>query len=159
MQSNLQVGIDQQREVYGHLRFPLLQQLCRIHSLTVRDVATIFGIGKSHAQEIITHQKAPSLELAFRLARYFEVTVDELFGWRFDDSGERRPLVIELSNKVLVKLAVGAEERSGDGTGKGCGGRPEDAQGAGEEDGGGECRKLNSSRTAKQSRRVRCADS
>ena len=106
MHSNLQVGIDQQREVYGHLRFPLLQQLCRIHSLSVRDVATIFGIGKSHAQEIITHQKAPSLELAFRLARYFEVTVDELFGWRFDDSGERRPLVIELSNKVLVRLSA-----------------------------------------------------
>ena len=104
MQSNLQCAIDQQREVYSHLRFPLLQQLCRIHSLTVRDVATIFGIGKSHAQEIITHQKAPSLELAFRLARYFECSVDELFGWRFDDSGERRPLVIELSNKVLVRL-------------------------------------------------------
>jgi transcriptional regulator with XRE-family HTH domain len=111
MRTALQRGIDEQREVYDHLAKPLLAQLAVIHGLTVRDVSQIFGISKSHAAEILSHKKVPSLEVSFRLARYFEVTVDDLFGWMLDDDGNRRPLVVLVGGK-LIRLK--SQDRSHD---------------------------------------------
>lgn len=75
---------------------PLLAQLAEIHDISVRDFARIFGISKSYAEEILNHKKFPSLELGIRIARYYECDTDELFGWRIDDDGVRRPLVVKL---------------------------------------------------------------
>lgn len=104
MRSNLQVSIEKQRAVYNHLRRTLLAQLLRTHNLTIREFAEICGISKSYAQQIVNHEKFPSLELGIKISRYFECTVEELFGWRVDDSGERRPLIVELPHKVLIRL-------------------------------------------------------
>lgn len=93
------------REFYGTLRMPLLAQLAKIHGLSVRDLAAIWGISKSHASDILSHKKVPDLELAFRIARYFEVTVDDLFGMRFDDDGSRRPLVMIGPDRKLIQLS------------------------------------------------------
>lgn len=106
MKSNLQIGIEQQRAAYEFLYRPLLSQIAQTHGISVRDFAEIFGISKSHAEEIMNHKKMPALDLALRITRYFECTVEELFGWRVDDNGERRPLLIELSNKKLIRLTA-----------------------------------------------------
>lgn len=113
MKTNLQIAIEQQRAVYSHLRKPLLLQMAQLHQLTVRDIAEIFGIARSHAENILNHRKLPSLELAIRLARYFEVTVDDLFGWMYDDEGIRRPLLIELPGTGQV-VRLKASDKSAD---------------------------------------------
>lgn len=79
-----------------HESRPLLSQLAEVHDLSVRDFASIFGISKSFAEEILNHKKMPSLELAIRISRYYEVDVEQLFGWRVEDDGSRRPLVVKL---------------------------------------------------------------
>ena len=110
MRNNLQTAIEQQREVYQHLALPMLAQLCEIHNLSVRDIAGIFNISKSLAAEVIHYRKMPSLELAVRLARYFECSTDDLWAWMFDDDGNRRPLMIEMPprwHKKLVRLKAG----------------------------------------------------
>lgn len=89
------------RAIYYSLQKPLLTQLAQIHRVTVREFAAIFNISKSNAQEILAHRKDPTLYLAFQIARYYEVTVDELFGWKYGDSGDRRPLMIEVGGKLL----------------------------------------------------------
>jgi transcriptional regulator with XRE-family HTH domain len=94
--TNVQTVNQKQRAVYESLAKPLLQQLTELHGLTIRDVAAVFSISKGHAEGILKHRVFPSLELSVRIARYFEVSVDDLFAWRVDDSGERRPLLIEL---------------------------------------------------------------
>lgn len=104
MQTNIQRWIKQERAAYSTLRKPLLAQLAQLHGISVRDFAAIFKVSKSNAQEILAHRKDPPLGLAFQVARYFEVTVDELFGWKYDDAGDRRPLVIEVGRK-LVRLS------------------------------------------------------
>lgn len=96
MSTSLQIGIEKQRALYEQLSGPLLSQIAALHRVSVRDFASIFGVSKSHAQEILNHRKFPSLELAIKMARYWEVSVEELFGWRVDDDGDRRPLLIEL---------------------------------------------------------------
>ena len=96
MKSNKQIALEKQRAAYDTLAIPLIAQLCRMHRVTVRDFASIFGISKSHAEEIMNHKKLPSLELAIRIARYWECSTDDLFGWRVDDDGARRPLLIAL---------------------------------------------------------------
>lgn len=111
MKSNLQIGIEKQRAVYAQLRKPLLLQIASLYQLSYRDIAEIFGISRSHAENILLHRKMPSLELAIRLARYFEVSTDELFGWQFDDEGIRRPLLIELpGTRTYVKLRASNKE-------------------------------------------------
>jgi transcriptional regulator with XRE-family HTH domain len=111
--TNLQATIEQRREVYDHLKKPLLAQLCECHNLTVREVAAIFGISKSYAAELLNHEKLPGLEVAVRFARYFECSVEELFAWRIDDTGERRPLIIELpGKKKLIRLKANIREHS-----------------------------------------------
>ena len=102
MKTNIQLGVEKERAVYTSMPRPLLAQLCLLHGLSIRDFAQIFEISKSHAQEILNHQKMPSLELAFRIARYFECTTDELFGWMVDDDGMRRPLLVEIPGKGEV---------------------------------------------------------
>jgi transcriptional regulator with XRE-family HTH domain len=113
VKTNLQIGIEQQRAVYSHLRKPLLLQMAQLHQLTVRDIAEIFGIARSHAENILNHRKQPSLELALRLARYFEVTVDDLFGWMYDDDGIRRPLLIELPGTGQVARLKASDKNAG----------------------------------------------
>jgi DNA-binding XRE family transcriptional regulator len=96
MSTNVQQVIEKQRAVYDTLAKPLLQQLSELHGLTIRDIAAIFKISKGHAEAVLKHRVFPSLELAVRIARYFETNVDELFAWRVDDAGDRRPLLVEL---------------------------------------------------------------
>ncbi len=118
MSTNLQTAIERQRAVYETLAMPLLYQLARMHGLTIREFAVVFEISKNHAEAVLKHRTTPSLELAFQIARYFDVKVDELFGWMFDDNGNRRPLVVESNGKSfrvkstdnpLVLVEVGPE--------------------------------------------------
>ena len=99
---NHQNHIEAVRALYSSYERPLLSQLAMLHRVTVRDFASIFGISKSHADDILNHRKLPSLELAFRIARYWErVTVDDLFGWRVDDDGTRAPLMMEIDGQTM----------------------------------------------------------
>ena len=93
MKSNVQTVNEKLRAVYQG-QPPLLSQIAEAHGISVRDFASIFGIGKSHAAEILGHKVFPSLELALKISRYWEVSVEELFGWRVDDDGARRPLLV-----------------------------------------------------------------
>jgi DNA-binding XRE family transcriptional regulator len=97
---------------------PLLYQLARMHGLTIREFGEVFEISKNHAEAVLKHLTTPSLELAFQIARYFDLKVDELFGWMFDDTGNRRPLVLEVKGKnfrvkstdsPLVMVEIGSE--------------------------------------------------
>ena len=72
-----------------------MKQICQVHGLTIREFARIFEMSKSHAEDIWSHKRFPSLVEAVKIARYFEVAVEELFGWRIDDEGERRPLLVQ----------------------------------------------------------------
>lgn len=106
MPTALQTRIDKERQYFESFSKPFLYQLVLIHQMTIRDFAEVFGISKNHAEAILKHRTAPSLELAFKIARYFSVTVDDLFGWRFDDNGDRSPLLVELKRGEIVKLAA-----------------------------------------------------
>lgn len=91
-----------------------MQQITQIYRLTIRDFASIFGISKAHAEDIIKHRKFPALDLAIRMCRYFECTVEELFAWRVDDDGKRRPLLtVDPKTGVAYRLS---ERRSSDET-------------------------------------------
>lgn len=92
----LQICNEKARAVYENdLKIPLLQQICMIYNLSTREFASIFDISPDHAHRIMTHKVFPSMEVGIRIARYFEVEVEFLFGWRVDDFGSRRPLLIE----------------------------------------------------------------
>lgn len=93
MATNIQIGNEKARAVYGQCPRPLLAQLCELHDISIREFAAIFGVSKSYAEEIVNHKKFPPLDVAFRIARYWECSVEELFGWRVDDDGIRRPLI------------------------------------------------------------------
>lgn len=124
MASNIQICNEKAREFYGDS--PLLQRICTAHGITLRDFAAIFEISKSLAGEVLSHKALPKLELAVRVARYFGVTVEELFGWRIDDDGKRRPLLVidQETGQVMklvgknrvgaIELAVGKESGCGD---------------------------------------------
>jgi transcriptional regulator with XRE-family HTH domain len=101
MSTGLQRSIERQRAVYESLAKPLLYQLAKIHGLSIREFAEIFEISKNHAEAVLKHRTTPSLELAFQIARYFDVSVDHLFGWMFDDTGNRRSLLLEVNGKVF----------------------------------------------------------
>ena len=101
MPTGLQRIIEKQRAVYETLATPLLYQLARMHGLSIREFAEIFEISKNHAEAVLKHRVSPSLELAFQISRYFDLKVDELFGWQFDDTGNRRPLVLEVDGKCF----------------------------------------------------------
>ena len=93
--SNIQVCNEKGRAVYeAQGQPPLLSQIAKVHGVTIREFASIFGISNSFAADVLNHKAFPSLELAVRISRYWEVTVEELFGWRIDDDGKRRPLLI-----------------------------------------------------------------
>jgi len=101
MPTNIQRTIERQRAIYETLAMPLLYQLARMHGLSIREFAEVFEISKNHAEAVLKHRTTPSLELAFQIARYFDLKVDELFGWQFDDTGNRRPLVLEVKGKAF----------------------------------------------------------
>jgi transcriptional regulator with XRE-family HTH domain len=105
----IQVTSEKARAVYENdLGVPLLQELCYLHKVSTREFAEIFGISQDYAWKIIKHQVFPSLPVAIAIARYWEVDVEFLFGWRVDDAGARRPLLIELNgSKELVRLKAG----------------------------------------------------
>jgi DNA-binding XRE family transcriptional regulator len=96
MSTALQIGIEKQRAVYAELRRPVLSQLMEMHRVTIREFAEMMGISPSYCEEIVNEKKFPKLVVALRMCRYWEVTVEELFGWWLDDDGQRRPFVIEL---------------------------------------------------------------
>ena len=127
MKTNIQTCNERARAVYeASGQPPFLQQLCQVHNVSLREFASIFGISKSHAGDVVAHKVYPSLELAVRIARYFECTVEELFGWRIDDDGARRPLLIEdpKTHKVRVLSKgnrVGAIELAMESRNSGCG--------------------------------------
>lgn len=83
---------------------PLLAYLVKIHGISVRDFSRIMEISKNHAEAVMKHRVFPSLELAIKIARYFELNVEDLFGWRLDDTGERRPLLVEIPGRGWARL-------------------------------------------------------
>lgn len=96
MKTSLQIVIEKQRALYEvEGAPPFLQQITTLFRITIREFASIFGISKAHAEAIIKQRKFPALELGIRITRYFGCTVEDLFGWRLDDDGKRRPLLIE----------------------------------------------------------------
>lgn len=104
MTTNLQSALEDQRAVYARLKGTLLQQLMQFHGLSIRDFASIFHVSKGHAESILKDRCFPALPLALAISRYFECSVEELFGWRVDDSGDRRPLVVDLGNGEAVRI-------------------------------------------------------
>lgn len=103
--TNIQKVIERQRSDYALLEKPLLAYMAEVHGLTQREFADIFNVSKGQADKILNHKVLPSLELAVRMARYFETTVDELFGWRVDDNGDRRALLVQLpGTKKVIRL-------------------------------------------------------
>jgi putative transcriptional regulator len=57
-----------------------------MHNLTQEDLAQAIGITR---QTVIAMEKGkynPSLELAFKIARYFEVTVEKVFIYEENDN-------------------------------------------------------------------------
>jgi transcriptional regulator with XRE-family HTH domain len=106
MPTGLQRSIEKQRAIYESMAMPLLYQLARMHGLTIREFAEVFEISRNHAEGVLKHRVIPSLELAFQIARYFDVTVDQLFGWLFDDTGNRRPLVLEIKGKAFRAMTL-----------------------------------------------------
>ena len=114
MKSSLQIVNEKARAIYeGSGQPPLLAQIAEVHGLSVRDFASIFGIGKSHAADVLNHKVFPSLELALKISRYWEVTIEELFGWRVDDDGARRPLLIIDPKTGKVRKLTKAQGRTG----------------------------------------------
>lgn len=107
--TNLQITIERQQALYLPLYPSLLAQLAKIHKISVREFASIFGTGKSLAADVLNMKKFPDMVLALRIARYFEVTVDELWGWLVNDSGARRPLVVEMGNGRVMRLMSGVK--------------------------------------------------
>jgi transcriptional regulator with XRE-family HTH domain len=112
MRTNVQLGIEQQRAVYETMPRPLLSQLAEVHRITVRDFADIFGISKSYAGELLNHKKFPTLELGIKIARYFEVSMEELFGWRVDDEGMRRPMMVDIGGHLLRLSSKNPDHRA-----------------------------------------------
>lgn len=104
--TRLQRSVERRRAIYDTLAKPLIQQLCELHGLSIRDVARIFQISRGHSEAILKHRAEPSLALAFKFARYFEVSVEDMFGWRFDDTGDRRPLLIYVPGKAVMRVAA-----------------------------------------------------
>jgi DNA-binding XRE family transcriptional regulator len=107
--SPLQIVNEKCRAVYEvEGKPPLLQQITQLYRITIREFAGIFGISKAHAENIIKHRVFPSLELSLAISRYFECQVEELFGWRVDDDGKRRPLIVvdPRTNRATVKLSI-----------------------------------------------------
>lgn len=102
--TSLQQHNERLRDRYKTYPMPLLAYLVKIHGISVRDFAGIMEISKNHAEAVLKHRVFPSLELAIRIARYFELTVEDIFGWRLDDFGERRPLLVEIPGKGWARL-------------------------------------------------------
>ena len=112
--TNIQVTVEKCRALYEVEGSPkLLQQITTCYRITIREFASIFGISKAHAEDIIKHRKFPALDLAVRISRYFECTVEDLFAWRVDDDGKRRPLLI-VDPKTGVAVRLKPRERKDD---------------------------------------------
>jgi transcriptional regulator with XRE-family HTH domain len=112
--TRLQVCSEKAREIYANdLDTPLLMQLCKLHNLSVAEFGEIFGISRAQAYKVLNHEDFPSLPVAIAIARYWDVDVEFLFGWRVDDDGSRRPLLIENpSTQVLIRLKSSDPEAS-----------------------------------------------
>jgi plasmid maintenance system antidote protein VapI len=104
MLTNIQQTLQAARAVNDLLAKPLLAQVVEFHGLSIRKFAAIFGISKGHAECIIKHRSYPTLENAIRMARYFETSVEDIFGWQIDDSGDRCPLVVAMPGQPLTRI-------------------------------------------------------
>jgi putative transcriptional regulator len=54
-----------------------------MHDLTQEDLATATGVTRQTILAIEKGKYVPSLDLAFRIARYFQVTIEDVF--QYDD--------------------------------------------------------------------------
>jgi putative transcriptional regulator len=50
-----------------------------MHDLTQEDLAKVIGVTRQTILAIEKGKYVPSLDLAFRIARYFEVNIEEIF--------------------------------------------------------------------------------
>ena len=105
MLSSIQITLQKVRAVNGTLAKPMLAQLAELHGLPIRQFAGIFGISKGHAESVLKHRSYPSLQTAIKIARYFETSVEDIFGWTIDDTGERCPLVLSLPEGGVRRIA------------------------------------------------------
>jgi plasmid maintenance system antidote protein VapI len=113
VKTNVQSIIENQRSFYENLGRPLLQYVLEVYGLSIRDFAGIFSISLSHAEDIVKHRVFPSLELAIRIARYWECSTDDLFAWRVDDDGGRYPLLISLPGREgSIRLSTHRAKRN-----------------------------------------------
>ncbi len=66
-------------------RFGEKLRFLRIHSgLTVRELSQEIGISNGYITQIETGRNKPSLEIAFKIARFFNISVDDLADDRVD---------------------------------------------------------------------------
>jgi putative transcriptional regulator len=61
-----------------------------IHDLTQEDLAKAIGVTRQTILAIEKGKYVPSLDLAFRIARYFKVNVEDIFLYD-EESGPRAP--------------------------------------------------------------------
>jgi putative transcriptional regulator len=57
-----------------------IRELRMGRSLSQKDLATLMGVSRQTINAIETERYTPSLPLAIALARYFQTTVEEVFG-------------------------------------------------------------------------------
>ena len=56
-----------------------------MHDLKQEDLATALGVTRQTISAIEKEKFSPSLELAFKLAKYFDVQIEELFEYKERD--------------------------------------------------------------------------
>lgn len=54
-------------------------------ALSLRDVAAVVGIAVSHLHKIERGVSTPGVDTAIKLARFYETTVEELFGYLIEN--------------------------------------------------------------------------
>lgn len=58
------------------------------HNLTQADLATELGIARQTVISIEKYKYTPSLELAFKIANYFNVSIDQVFEYQEENKYE-----------------------------------------------------------------------
>ena len=63
-----------------HLRKQKMRTYRERCGLMIDEAATLLGISKTYLVKIENGEKDPTLELAIKIAKFYKITVDELFG-------------------------------------------------------------------------------
>ena len=81
-----------------------LQRMVRFNKMSVREFASQFGVSYNSAALILAGQY-PKLPVTIAIARYFQVTVEDIWGHELDSSA-RRPVFNRslISGGRVVKL-------------------------------------------------------